>query len=321
MDTTRQTNAQIGTLVEDYINISLREINEPAWAFPRKENHHLWNFLRRKTTFATVASTEDYLLPRDVDKIALIRQLDTPAKLYQITDEQFFKYIPDPTETGNPRFYRTWETDGVKVKLAEADTVEVSSSSSADTGTSAFVVRVSGYDSNGIWRSETIQLSGTTVVSGTITFAAGELLVSKYGDTTGTITVREASADATLVTLGPDDRTARFKVITLYPKPSAVATMYLEYYRPIPELEHDVDVPLFDSKWHYVPRLGALAKVYQYLNKENEHMATQALYAQAVRSMVASDTAQPDLVEYLDPQQDIIPFIRVYRSEDTITVS
>src|SRR3990167_3869561 len=125
--TTQQDETQIGDLVDDYINMTLNEINNTGWAFSRarggdgSDYNHLWNFLKRKTTFSTAASTTDYVMERDVDYISIIRQQSTPAKLVQVPDEIFFEELPFPTATGFPRAYRLWEIDGLSLRLASAD--------------------------------------------------------------------------------------------------------------------------------------------------------------------------------------------------------
>ena len=317
LSATRQSNTQIGSLVNDMINQTLSEMNNPGWAFRNRNFNHNWNFLKQKTTFATVDGTSDYVLGREVDRIALIRQTTTPAKLVQLTDEKFFEFIPDPTDTGNPRFYRQWVTEGVATRLATADTLDVVSDNAGDAGDSTLAVTISGYV-GGIWESETYQLNGVTPVTGSKTFQARELIVSKQKDTTGTITVTENSGSTSLVTLGPDERTPRFKVVSLYPIPSSAITMSVEYYTTIPTLNNDSDAPMFHEKWHYVVRMGAQAKVYQYLNKETDFATQQGLYAAGVRAMVESDKERPDLIERLAPRINIRPIMHIRRSEDAI---
>lgn len=317
LDTTRQKNVQIGPLVNDFINFTLSEINFPAWAL-KKGSHYLWNFLKRKTTFTTGDGDEDYVMKRDVDKIAFLRQTESPTKLIQIPDEKFFKLVPNPTAEGDPLYYRVWEREGVSTRLAADDTIDVISSSTSDSGNSALTVSVSGYDTDNVWRTETYQLNGTTVVPGSITFDADrEIVVSKQQDTTGKITIRRNTGPATLVILGPDERTARFKVLSLYPIPNSSITMYLEYYRPIPLLNNDSDAPIFHENWHYVVRLGTIAKIYQYLNKPDSFQM-HALFRQAVRGMVEWDRSNPDLIEIMD-REIRQPGRILSRSQDEIT--
>lgn len=304
LDTTRQERSQIGSLTEEYLNLTLNEINCPGWAFPRKNYNYQWNFLREKTTFSTVSGTSDYVLPREIEEIASITQRATPIRLSQIDRRDFNTFVPDPSNhNGNPRGYMLWENEGVSTALATADTIDVVSSSASDAGSSDYTVTVVGYDSNGILQSEVYTLNGKTAVSGTQTFAAREIYVSKRSKTNGNITITENSGGTTLVVLGKEERAPRFKVITLHPIPSSAITMYVEYNTRIRELTNDSDVPNFNDKWHYVVRLGTLAKVFQYLNKEQNFIATHQMYAAGVRAMVAADKTNPDLVRHLLSRQ------------------
>lgn len=299
---TRET--QINTTIEEYLNATLAEINDPAWAFEQvvamRGYNHLWSFNRRKTTLATVASTEFYQLPRDLDKISLIRQTTTPVKIRFIPDDLFYDYIPNPTATGSPKWYRIWEEEGVEVRLSTDDMLEILSNNSADT---TQTIRIVGYDTNGLLRTESLTLTGTTAVAGTITYDAGKILrISKSTDTTGIITIREKTADTVLVKLAPTERAPRFKIISFYPIPSSAITLYIEYFTCIRRLEGDNDVPDLNEKWFWVVRLGTMAKVYQYQGKESLFNTTQGLFASAVRSMVKSDMQNVDYIPVLRSQ-------------------
>lgn len=316
LSSTQQLNTQIGDLVNDLINVTLQEIATPAWAFPNSNHHHLWSWLKRKTTFTTTASTSDYVLERDVDKIAILRQTSSPAKLIQLTDETFFRHIPNPNESGNPKFYRMWEIDGLSTRLPSADSLNMVSSSTSDSTT--FTVTVLGYVS-GRLETEVFTMNGTTTVTGSKTWDAREIFISKSGNTTGNITVKRVSNSATLLVLAPQEVSPRFKVASLYPIPGASITMYLEYYKRIRELVNDSDAPEFDGKWHHIVRLGTIAKVLQYLGKTQDFLAIQALYEKSVRSMVADDKNKPDLVEILE-RRDNRTFANaiLHPSDDTI---
>ena len=304
-DTTRES--QINSLIDSFINMTLMEMNDPAWAFESvaafRGYNHLWTFNKRKHTFPTVASTEFYQLPRDVDKISLIRQTTSPMKLLYVPDEVFYKFIPNPTATGNPLYYRLWEEEGVSTRLATDDTIQVVSSSASDN--SNFTVSVVGYDTNGIVQSESFTLNGITAVNGTKTFDAGRpLKISKSAATTGNITIKEKTSGTTLVILGPEERSPRFKVIGMYPIPSSAITISLEYYTRIRRVINSQDVPDIDEKWIWIVRLGALAKVYQYQNKPADYIVTQQnLYAAGVRSMVKADMQMPDYIPVLRNQK------------------
>ena len=296
-DSCRET--AIDTFIKNWVNLTLQEINDPAWAFEqigRKGYNHLWSFNRRKTTLSVSAETA--LLPRDLDKLGLIREITTPNKLRYLPDDLFYEYVPYPTATGTPKYYRLWDEEGVSTQLAVADTIDIKSSDAADT--SSFTVSIVGEDSNGIIQSEVLTLNGITAVTGSQSFAANKILkVSKSAKTTGNITVMEHSGLTTLVVIGEEEIAPRFRIIGLYPIPSAAVTLYLEYYTRIRNLVNDTDVPDIDQKWIWVIRSGAMAKVYQYQGKESMFQSMQQMYASGVRSMIMSDLVNVDFIPTL----------------------
>ena len=299
----RARETGINDIMNDLINQTLGEIQMPGWAFsPRREHHYLWNFNRRKTTLTTVASQEDYELSRDLDTVGLIRQTTSPMKLIQVPDELFYRLIPNPTAEGNPRFYRLWEEVGTQVDLTVADTIDVVSNNAADS--TSFTVSIVGYR-DGIKTSEVLTLNGTTAVAGSITFDAGRpLRITKSGTTTGVITVTEHSGGTTILTLGKEERGARFKIISFYPIPSAEITINIEYFTRIRFLFNDSDEPDFNEKWHWVVEEGALAKVYEYKEDDNRQQITFNRYKAGVRGMIEADKAQYDLIDHLKSQAE-----------------
>jgi len=314
---TRETTLA-DSYLNDWVNLTLQEINDPAWAFEqigRKGIVHNWSFNRRKHPITTVANTEDYQLPRDLDKIGLVRQTTTPIKLIQVPDNLFYRFIPNPTATGNPRYYRLWQSEGLSTSLDADDTIDVVSDNAADT---TQTLTVAGYDTNGIRVSEEYTLNGTTVQNGSTTFDSGRpIRVSKSGSTAGNITVTEHSGGTTLLVMGAEERSPRFKIISFYPIPSSAITIYLEYYTRIRLLVNDSDVADIDEKWMWIVVAGVKAKVYQYQNKESMFNSAQALYASGVRSMVASDMEKPDLIEHLTPHRRLLKAGILELADDT----
>src|SRR3990167_8544267 len=258
-------DTQIETILSNFINLTGIEIH----------GYHPWSFLRRKQTFSTVASQEDYNLDSEVDRIAILKQNTTPQKLYYLPDALFYRLVPNPEDlsTGTPRYYRLWEETGFSTNLAAADTIYVVSSSASDGA--SFNVVVVGRNSSGEIVSEIITLNGLTNVTSSTTWAAAGLMsVSKSAQTTGTISVYRTTGATLLSEIAPEETAPRFKRISLYPIPSAVITMYYEYYEQLRMLVNASDIPQMDSKWNWVLREGALAKMWTY--KQNEAAATQA---------------------------------------------
>ena len=213
---------QIDSLIDQFTNLTLSEINDPAWAFEQAQAfrgyNHLWTFNRRYATLPITSSLT--LLPRDCDKINFLLHYLPLVKLKYLPDDSPDIVNIDPYAEGNPLYYRRWEEEGVSVSLTTDDLVTVVSSSASDT--SSFTVSVVGYSPTGYTQSEVIILNGLTAVNGALTFAADKpLKISKSGKTTGYITVAKQTAPLTeLVVLGPEDRSPRFKMIGLYPSPA-----------------------------------------------------------------------------------------------------
>src|SRR3990167_2608047 len=231
-------DTQIATLIDNALNLALAEV----W------NAYPWTCARRKTTFSTVTSQEDYNLDEEIDRIILIRQRTSPQKLLYVPDHLFYALEPAPEDqgTGVPRYYRLWEETGFSTNLAAADTIAVLSSSTAD-GSSFKVVIVGRESTNNLIVSEEITLNGTTAVTSANTYAASGLMsCSKSARTTGTITVRRTTGSTTLALLAPEDLAPRLKRLSLFPIPSSAITMNVEYLERLRYLVNDADVPQTD---------------------------------------------------------------------------
>ena len=292
--TVRETQAGVLTLIDNYLNLTLAQI----WDF------HPWTFARHKTTFPTVVSQEDYNLDEEIDRIMLIRQRTVPLKLIQIPDHLFYRFQPDPegAATGPPRYYRPWEETGFATNLAAADTVQVLSSSTAD-GSSVKVVIVGRESTNNLQVSEEMTLNGTTAATSTNTYAASGLMrCSKSARTTGTITVRRTTGATTLAFLAPEELAPRYKRISLYPIPSAVVTIYVEYIERLRFLINDADVPQLDYKWNWVLREGALAKTWAYKQNEEAAAISEALFAKGLLQMRNEDERNMDYIPVIEPR-------------------
>lgn len=316
---TRETG--INTIINDMINNTLQEIQSPGWAFStqqRRTHQHYWNFNKRKTTFNCVANQEDYELPRDVDKIYLLRQIASPSTLKFIEDRDFYMAIPYPTATGNPFYYRIFEETGVAIVLAADDKVTIVSD--ALSGDSTQTISVVGYASvDGIKDSETIALNNNTTVNGTKTWMANKpLRISKSASTTGTVSIKRFTTPyTTLLTLGPEDKSAYFKIVSLYPIPSTAITMYLAYFTRIRILANDSDTPDIPEEWHWIIEQGAVAKVLAYRENEAGTIVAQKLYAEGVLAMIESDRQQPDLIKYMGVNNRPKPTVVDFGKEST----
>ena len=300
--TVRET--QINSTLTDFINLTLQEIH----------SYHGWTWKRRKTTFSTVASQEDYNLDEEIDEIAFLRQRSSPTKLLYIPDPDFYRVLPNVEDlgTGPPRYYRLWEETGFSTNLAAADTIYVVSSSASDTST--FKVLVVGRNSSGEVISESLTMNGITNVTSTTTFAASGLMqVSKSANTTGTISVYRTTCATLLAELAPEEATPRYKRLSLYPVPSAAITVYVEYFERLRLLVGDNDVPQMDYKWNWVLREGALAKAWEYKQNDAAHLFHRQAFMQGLAQMKAQDMTNHDYIPVLRPRPyGLITAVRRY---------
>ena len=298
----RVRDTQIEVFIEDSLDLTLEEI----WTY------HPWNFKRRKQTFATVASQESYNLDEEVDEVRLLRQRSTPLKLLYVPDDIFYQFEPNPEDvTGVPHYYRVWEETGFQTNLAADDTVYVNSSNTADSST--FTVRVVGRNSSGEVVAETLTLNGTSNVTSSTTWDADGLMqISKSGRTTGTITCYRTTGATQLTEMAPDNLAPRFKRLSLYPIPSSVITLYLEYDERFRPLVHDTDVPQQDHKWNWVAIEGTLAKVWQYKQNVAYAELSYRKYQDGLKVMRQQDHRNLDYVPRLQPRVHRVTTVRRY---------
>lgn len=302
IDTAKQLDGQKGSLVNELINLTIMEIQSPAWAFESGETNHLWNFNKRNTSITTVASTSDYILARDIDKISVAKQTDKQSNIKEITESNFLELINDISNPsgGDPEWYAIHSVQGNSTDFGlAAEKVKVKSSSATDDGDVDLSVTIQGF-SGGIMVSESLVLDGAAYVNGTITFDADRpIFVSKSKTTAGDITVVGQTSGTVYITLGIQDRNPVLKVVSFYPVPNAAKTIILNYYTALRPLNNDSDTPGFDEKWHHSVFWGTLAKVYMHLGKETDYAFAFGVYKKIVLSMVQADRDKPNLIDQL----------------------
>ena len=296
-------DTQIASLLGSFLNLTAQEIHA----------YCPWTWRRRKQTFATVADQETYALDAEVDEIAILRQISSPTRLIQMTDDEFYAKIPAPENNGSgvPKVYRMWEETGFSTNLAAADTIYVVSSSTSDG--SSFNVIIEGRNSSGEIIRESITLNGTTNVTSSTTFAASGLLnASKSAATTGTISVYRTTGATLLAELEPAQLAPRYKTLSMYPVPSSVVTMYLEYYETFRPMVNDADVSQIPMKWNWVLLEGTLARAWEYKQSEQMALNHKALFQQALREMKAQDKRTMDYIPMLQPRQVVRSLVKQY---------
>lgn len=152
--------------------------------------------------------------------------------------------------------------------------VTIQGSSASDTSTVG-LVRISGYDGDGIYIEESLTMNGTTAVNSTNYFNSIEQN-AKSAVTTGVFTVSSASPSRTLAKIAPTELEAQFIRIGLYPIPSEPINLFIRYkaiprkmvldsdtFWPIPaEYKHIVLEKALSNAWDYMklPDRGSLCR-------------------------------------------------------------
>lgn len=187
-----------------------------------------------------------------------------PFKLTYIPDQDFFSRGLQPYTKNTPTHYRMWGENMVINQLKSASNLAVYSSVSGDTSKSITVFGiVNGYpDSEVITTNGT---NGTTVVSSTNVFTSVER-IAKSSTTSGRITVQGDSVtttNTTIAVLPTGDTTAGilYKKIQLYPLPTRVFPVNVQYYKDPYRLVNDGDVHELGQEFDELIILLATAKV------------------------------------------------------------
>jgi len=242
------------TKIGDWVNFAQDNLANSYDYFPQ---------LQGVFNFATVADQEDYFMPADFDKPLRIYDITNDNKLTMNTEVGYFDSnianIID-VNTGQPQTARLYGTKGIKRALATAGSViSVVSSDAADT---TQVVRIEGYiDSDDETLAfEDITLTGTSTATGSTTFYDIPRL-SKSADTTGFVTVTDASANEIAV-MTSIDRVMEYNVLKLGLIPDAAYNMRTLYKRRIRKLVDDNDYPFIDADNFYVSEAAGFAKQY-----------------------------------------------------------
>lgn len=227
-------NQTVSTQVLTWIYLSLSEI--------LAAHDYWWN--KKKTSFATVASTPEYILDHRIQgkQISWMGDEDNQTKeITECTLEQIYSFDSTPTDTGDVSNWAYVNKTEVQAITTSAGAVTVVSSSTADTSASVVIRgRVSSVE-----RIETLALNGTTNVVGTLSFDAdGIESITLTSECTGVITA--TGSTATLVKIPPGYLKIESPRVRLHYVPSEVLTIpYIFHQKPIkPSSTSDIiDIP------------------------------------------------------------------------------
>jgi len=193
--------------------------------------------------FTMTASTVRQVLPKQVGQILVITERSTNAVIQPSSPFVYQeRYLAGLAANASPIGYTDAGRIGVETNLSTADTIRIVSSSANDT----HIVRVTGEDASGLYRSDPITLNGTSNVDGAITFAADKLIdVVQAQRSTGVITISETTSATVLDRIGPEDYTNEYPIIYLQSPAASAYTGYISYKERFRPMRYAEDIPRF----------------------------------------------------------------------------
>ena len=227
----------------------------------------------------TLYGQEEYNMPEQLGRVGLIwhEKLGFPYQMEFTTDLEFYSASSPIENQYIPIYYRMWGENWAIQQPFEASVVTVSSSSAADVSKSITVFgEVAGYpDSETILTDDT---DGTTNSSGAKLFSSIER-VTKNATTAGRITVSTNSGSATTAVLPTGITTSgvQYRKIQVWPLPSDVFNINVQYYKEPYRLVGDNDVHELGMEFDEAIILLASAKI-KYAENQKEGNNFFSLY-------------------------------------------
>lgn len=217
----------------------------------------------------SISAKEEYVLPIQVNHRMFMWHEDrgSPLLMSFVTDQDFYSIGPNRETTGIPTTYRMWGFDMALAQPTEGSVVTVSSTDSADTSIGITVFgTVAGFPDSEV--ITTNSSNGTTAVSGSKSFTVIERVV-KNKSSVGRINATTNSANVTVATIPTGDTTigVNYSKVKLYPLPTTVFTMNVNYYKDVYDLVNPGDVHELGGDFDEAIILLATSKIDSETNK------------------------------------------------------
>lgn len=250
-------------------------------------------YLRQsQTTLTTVASTAGYSLPPDVARIIGMRDATNDAVLRGVPWEWYQANETDATSnTGTPEVWAPVGQVAVATQPSNASAVYVKSTSASDTST----CYIEGIRTGGYLFSDSVTMTGTSSVKvGTPTDIVSITKFYLGSSAVGTVTLHEDSGLGTeLARIAIGQSHARYLRIVLWPTPSSVISLTLDYVRQVEDMSENTDEPLVPRDFHWVIEAGA--KMLEYEKQDDRrYPAAKAEYEKGIRDLKWFVTQQAD---------------------------
>jgi len=294
-------DSSTGTLaiIKETLNLKVKEVIQRGY----------WRFAIRDTSITTTASTTDYYLPNDIDKIIDIRQTSTPLQLRRVWIGDFDRLLPNPTATGKPRYYCELLDDRVLAQPSTAAKLIISSDSNQDIsgGSGATAVSIYGVVSS-VDRKEVVSLSATNVLSSVNSYSKLYSVTSDSG-AAGTLRFTQALTGTVLLQIYANETQRSYKTIKIHPIPDATYTLYIRYQALPIDMVSDSDSCLIPDRYEDVVVSYAVRDM---LLKQGDSTALQAqtAFAEAgIQRMLKEQDLMWDYVPTVRMQDSSAPYI------------
>ena len=220
-----------------------------------------------------------------------------PLKLKYVPDFEFYKSFIYVYIKYIPNSYRMWGEDMVIEQLRSPSVVSVSSSSYLDTSAIQVVVfgNVGGYPD-----SEVLSLNGTTPIPTTKVFTSVER-IAKNASSTGLITLTANSGSTTVAVIPTGTQTSgiQYKKVQLWPLPTTVFPITVQYYKDPYKLVNDYDVHEFGAEFDEALILLAVAKLRSDTN-QGENVNVFQYYIDEINNLKKTNVDKIDWLPTLE---------------------
>ncbi len=230
-----RSDSTMQTRIDGYINQRYRNV------YRRRP----WYGVCRQLTQAQVSGQNYVILPAWVVQVIDIHQTQTPIVLALRRYYNWLKQNIDATsEQGNPVQALPDSKIGVMAALPDDGTLTVESDNAGDT---TQLVRIRGYNSDGVPVTESVSLNGTTPATSSNSYSSTigqEPWFSKDADTTGVIIIKRGST--VLARIGPEQRAVHYNKWRLWPEPNSGNNLFFTVKKGIQKLTQSEDTPEID---------------------------------------------------------------------------
>ena len=260
----------------------------------------------------SILGQEEYNLPIQAGHSMFMwhEQWGSPYQMEFITDQDFYDRGFFNTTEEIPIAYRMWGEDMIIEQLRAASVIRVASSSTLDTTQKVTVFgTVSGYPD-----FEQITLNGTSTVSGLKSFQTIERVV-KSASSIGRITVDANSGNTLIAVLPVGDTTAgiMYRKVQIYPLPSQIFDMNVQYYKDPYRLVNDEDVHELGQDFDEAIILLATSKIKGESEIKQGTQAFFSMWQDELKSLKRTNTDKIDWFPRLRrPSENKIGFSRAH---------